>query len=249
MQSHTRRLTGRMVAAVALGALAISFATTMSAAAHVSVNSNTAEAGSYAILTFSVPHGCDGSATTGISIQIPEGINAVTPTRNALYTVEKVTEDLETPITDGHGNEVVERVAEVVYTATRPLPDGYRDAFELSLQLPADAAETTLYFPTVQTCEEGEAAWVQIPADGQDPHDLDLPSPALGVTAASGSGQGHDHGESDDYATDEHASDDVVSNEPAASNDSMPLVVTSLVIGAAGLLTATAALARGRKTA
>lgn len=176
--------------AAALGALALTLGGAAAAQAHVTVNADTAEAGAYSVLTVSVPHGCDGSATTKVAIQIPDGINAVTPTRNSFYTVEKTMEQLEMPITDSHGNEVTERVAEVVYTASTPLPADQRDVFELSLQLPEDAAGETLYFPTVQTCEQGESAWVQIPADGQDPHELELPSPAVEVLAASETGHG-----------------------------------------------------------
>lgn len=65
------------VGAATVGAVVLTLFGATAASAHVSVSSNTAEAGSYAILTFSVPHGCDGSATTKIAIQIPDGINSV----------------------------------------------------------------------------------------------------------------------------------------------------------------------------
>ena len=65
------------------------------------------------------------------------------------------------------------------------MPDGYRDAFELSLQLP-EAEGTTLVFPTIQTCEEGESAWIEVPEDGQSADDLELPAPSVTITAAEG---------------------------------------------------------------
>lgn len=227
------------------GAVALVLGGAVAASAHVSIAEGPVEAGSYSILTFGVPHGCDGSATTEVAIQIPEGINAVTPTRNSLYTVEKVMEDLDTPITDSHGNEVTERVAQVVYTATTPLPDGQRDAFELSLQIPEDAADTTLYFPTVQTCEQGETAWVQIPEDGQDGHDLDAPAPSVEVVAASDAAS-HDHDDSTEATADGHDED---STSAAAPADQTPLVITSLAVGGIGLVVAVIALLRGRKKA
>ncbi|MGO2141197.1 MAG: YcnI family copper-binding membrane protein [Leucobacter sp.] len=233
---------------IGTGALAATAALVLGGAvaanAHVGITEGPVEAGSYSILTFGVPHGCDGSATTEVAIQIPEGINAVTPTRNSLYTVAKVMEDLDTPIADSHGNEVTERVAQVVYTATTPLPDGQRDAFELSLQIPEDAADSTLYFPTVQTCEQGETAWVQIPEEGQDGHDLDAPAPSVDIIAASATGS-HGHGDTTDASTDAHED----SASAAASADQMPLVVTSLAIGGIGLIVAVIALLRGRKKA
>ena len=226
--------------AAALGALALTLGGAAAAQAHVTVNADTAEAGAYSVLTVSVPHGCDGSATTKVAIQIPDGINAVTPTRNSFYTVEKTMEQLDEPITDSHGNEVTERVAEVVYTASTPLPADQRDVFELSLQLPEVAAGETLYFPTVQSCEEGESAWVQIPADGQDPHELELPSPAVEVTVASEAGHG-------DNAAQE--STEVAAATEATGNDQTPLVVTSLVVGGLGLVAGVIALIRDRKQA
>ena len=152
------------------------------ASAHVTISASTTAAGAFTVLTVSVPHGCDGSSTTEVAIQIPEQITAVTPTRNSLWEVDKQIEQLDPPATDAHGNEISERVATVTYTAKTPLPDGYRDAFELSLQLPDQEGET-LVFPTVQTCEQGESAWIEVPADGQDTEELELPAPSVTVTA------------------------------------------------------------------
>lgn len=153
--------------------------TASAAAAHVTVNSDSEQAGSYAVLTFSVPHGCGEAATKEVAIQIPEGVTGVTPTLAPGWEVEKVTETLDEPFDDGHGGQITERVAEVVYSTGDPLPDGIRGAFELSVKLP-DAAGETLFFPTLQTCvEDAEAAWVQMPADGEDSHDLELPAPSV----------------------------------------------------------------------
>ena len=219
--------------AALLGALALGLSGAAAAHAHVTISADTAEAGSYAVLAVSVPHGCDVSPTTRISIQIPEEISAVTPTRNSFYTTEKVMEQLKTPFTDGHGNEVTERVAEVVYTATTPLPADQRDVFELQLQLPEAAAGSTLFFPTVQTCEEGESAWVQIPADGQDPHELELPAPAVAVVAA-GHG-GHDTADHDTAGHNSAGNGDA-SAEGADGAGQLPLVITALAVSGLGLV-------------
>ncbi len=216
----------------------------VAANAHVSIAEDAVEAGAYEILTVSVPHGCEGSATTEVAIQVPEGIQAITPTRNAMYSVEEVMEDLDAPIADSHGNEITERVAQVVYTASTPLPDGQRDTFELSLQIPEDAAGSTLYFPTVQTCEQGETAWVQIPDDGQDADELDSPAPNVDVVAP-GESSSPEQSDTADVTT-ETVGDQEAS---AASSDQMPLVVTALAIGAIGLVLGVVALFRGRNKA
>lgn len=226
---------GQLATAMAVGAVGLAWAVAAPAAAHVGVESDTAEAGAYAVLSFSVPHGCDGSPTTGIAVQLPEGINAATPTRNPLYTLEVVPETLDEPITDGHGNQVTERVAEVVWTALEPLPDGQRDVLQLSVQLPADAAGSTLYFPVVQTCEEGESAWIEIPAEGQDPHDLALPAPSLSVVGGLG------HGEDDSG----HGDDAGAGAGEAAGPDAW--TVAALGVGVLGLVVGATAWLRPRK--
>jgi len=213
------------------------------ASAHVSVDPDTTTAGSYALLTFGVPHGCGESATTKVSIQIPEPITSVTPTVNPGWDVEKVMVTLATPIDDGHGGQLTERVGEIVYTARSPLPDGYRDALVLSTKLP-DTVGETLVFPTVQTCQEGESAWVQVAAEGEDPHDLDLPAPVLTVTAAEDEAA---HGET------ETVSDESATVEAAAAPaepSSTPLVLSwvAVVLGAAGLALGGAAFVRGRRS-
>lgn len=211
------------------------------AAAHVSVSASSQNAGSYTVLTFGVPHGCDGSPTTSFAIQIPAEIDAVTPTRNPLYTLDKVMETLDPPVVDNHGNELTERVAQVVYTAVEPLPDGQRDAVELSLRLPEDTAGSTLYFPVVQTCEVGEYAWVQIPVSEDD--DLDEPAPAVEVAAASASGGGDDDGDAADAAD----ADPALAAGGDDGSGGQGLAVTALVVGVLGLLAGSAALLRGRK--
>jgi uncharacterized protein YcnI len=189
MSSHMSLRTLARLGAVPVALGATFLATAAPAAAHVTISASTTAAGAFTVLTVSVPHGCEGSPTTEVTVQIPEGINAVTPTRNALWEVAKEVEQLDPPLTDAHGNELTERVATVTYTARTPLPDGYRDAFELSVQLPEEEGRT-LVFPTIQTCEKAEAAWIEVPQDGQGEDALELPAPAITITAAEGDAHG-----------------------------------------------------------
>jgi hypothetical protein len=154
-------------------------------------------------------------------------------------------EDLAEPVDDGHGGEYTERVAEVVYTAKEPLPDGLRDAFELSLKLP-EAEGETLAFPAVQECEEGETAWVQLPEEGQSADELEHPAPSIVLTAAEST-----EGE-------ETAGDDAADTEPAAAaEDGAPssadagsgtsaLTWIALALGAGGLVLGLLAFLRSR---
>lgn len=151
--------------------------------AHVTITPDTAVAGEYAVLTVSVPHGCDGSPTTQVEVKLPEEITSVTPTRNPLWDQQVDIQKLDQPVTDEHGNTVSERVGSVVYTAKTPLPDGVRDTFELSVQIP-DTPGETLVFPTIQTCEKGRTAWTQV-AEGGDSDELEHPAPAFEVEQAA----------------------------------------------------------------
>lgn len=207
------------------------------AAAHVTVTPSLTSAGSYSVLTFSVGHGCDGSPTTRIAIQMPEQVLAVTPTRNPDWDVEKKMVDLDQPVEDSHGNEITERVDQVVYTARTPLPDGYRDSFELQLQLP-DAAGETLTFPTIQTCEEGETAWIETPSEGQDPETLESPAPAFVIEEAGA-------------AATEPAAATADEPEPAADDagPGVALGVAGLVAGLLGLAAGVTALVQVRRRA
>ena len=172
------------------------------AAAHVGITPSTTAAGAYAVLEVSVPHGCEGSATTEVAISIPAEINAVTPTRHPLWEVEEQVEALDPPVTDSHGSQITERVSTITYRTDTPLPDGHRDTFQLSLQLP-ESEGTALVFPIIQTCEQGETAWIEVPEDGQDGHDLARPAATVVVTGAeSGGAHGQGGSSTDDADTD-----------------------------------------------
>lgn len=247
--SRLSRSLGRL-GVITTGVAALTLGGSLAASAHVSVTPDKTTAGSYALLTFGVPHGCDGSPTTKVAIKIPEQINAVTPTVNSNWEVEKVMVTLATPITDSHGNEITERVDQVVYTAKTPLPDGYRDAFVLSTKIP-DVAGETLVFPTVQTCEVGETAWVEVAADGAE--EPAAPAPAFEVTeAASGDGHGGAAATTAPAAATTQAPTSSAEVTTAASSTTESsstswVAIAGLVAGLLGLGVGGVALARSRR--
>lgn len=216
------------------------------AQAHVSVTPSSTAAGSYSVLTFSVGHGCEGSPTTTMTFALPESVVAVTPTVNPNWTVEKKMEKLAQPVDDGHGGQYTERVAQVVYTARTPLPDGYRDTLALQVQLP-DTVGEKFVVPVVQTCEKGSTSWTQTYEDGQP--EPEAPAPFLTVTAAEGEGHGASH---DNSATGDHEEADgtqeAAGHDAAESGGSTVPGWIGLVLGALGLLAGGTALARSRAT-
>ena len=228
---HLRRTLARSAALAGATGL-LTWGLAAPASAHVTVTPSGTAAGEYVVLTFSVPHGCDGSPTTGVAIQVPEEILAVTPTRNPYYDVTTKMVKLDEPVEDAHGNRLTERVGAVVYDAKVPLPDGDRDTLELSLQLP-DAAGETLAFPVLQTCAKGETAWSEVPAEGQDPDELEHPAPAVTITGAGTDGAAPSSG----AAADDEDDDD----------GGNAFGIAGLVVGAVGVAVGGTALARTRR--
>ena len=183
MNTTALRRTLTPAAAVA-GAAVLLLTAAGGASAHVGVTPDKTAANSYALLTFGIPHGCDESATTKVAITLPAELNDAQPTVNPNWTVEKVTEKLAEPAKLADGSSITKRTSQIVYTAKAPLDHELRDALVLSVKLP-DAAGTTLYFPTLQTCETGQTDWSEIAKDGQDPDSLKAPAPSITVSGAA----------------------------------------------------------------
>lgn len=76
-------------------AAAVAVASCEAALAHVTVQPSDAAADSYAHLTFTVPHGCNGSATTVLRIRLPEGILSVKPQMKPGWKVDIKSRKLE----------------------------------------------------------------------------------------------------------------------------------------------------------
>lgn len=239
MRRDDRGLT--RIRAVRAGAAAVIIGATGFASpayAHVAVTPSTTTAGAHAVLQFSVSHGCGKSPTTAITVQIPQPITSVTPTRTALWKVTMQTEKVDPPAVDAHGNRTGERVGSVTFSTDTPLPDGYREVFELAVQLP-EAAGTKLVFPTVQTCEQGESAWIEVPQDGRNVDELELPAPGFVLSAANGGANDH---------TAHLAAASAPSPSPSPS-DGDALTLAALAAGVLGSLLGGAALVRQRRRA
>ena len=167
-------------AVILVGAIVLAAAP---ASAHISLETKQAAIGSSYKAVFAVPHGCKGSPTTKIRVQIPEGVIAVKPMPKASWNVEAISGKY-TAEYDYHGTKLSEGVKEVVWSGGK-LPDHNYDEFVISTFLTAGLKpNTTLYFPVVQECEQGISRWIDIPAEGQagqTGHDEGSKSPAPGV--------------------------------------------------------------------
>ena len=176
-----------------LGSIAIS-----SAQAHVTLATKETAAHSSYKAVLQVPHGCDGQATTSVRVQIPEGVIGVKPMPKAGWTLTTTRGAYAKPY-QNHGNTVSEGVKEIVWSGGS-LADDHFDEFTFAATIATDGgAAKAVYFPTVQQCVKGEAAWTDIPAAGQSSRDLKKPAPAVrisGTSVAQAGGHDHQHGAS-----------------------------------------------------
>jgi uncharacterized protein YcnI len=153
-----------------------------SASAHVTLEGREATVGASYKAVFVVPHGCAGSATTKIRVQIPEGVIGVKPMPKAGWNLEAIKGKYASAY-DFHGAKLSEGVKEVVWSGGK-LPDEFYDEFVVSTFLTATLKPgTMLYFPVVQECEQGVSRWIDIPADPAHAHDSRWPAPGVKLIA------------------------------------------------------------------
>ncbi|MGJ8625779.1 MAG: YcnI family copper-binding membrane protein [Sulfitobacter sp.] len=167
-------------------ALLFTLLTSTASWSHATLETQSAAVGSTYKGVMRIGHGCDGQATKTVSIKIPEGVISVKPMPKAGWHVEtKIGAYAETH--DYYGTPLSEGVREIIWTGS--LEDAHYDEFVFRGSLVKSLEPgKTIYFPTLQTCADGTAEWVNIPAEGQDPHDMEGPAPGLALTEA-----GHAH--------------------------------------------------------
>ncbi|WP_165943402.1 YcnI family protein [Roseicella aquatilis] len=151
------------------------------ALAHVTVEPTAAPAGSYLRAALRVPHGCNGAATTRISLGLPEGVTSAKPMPKPGWRLSIERRRLSEAVRSPHGRELEEEVARITWEGG-PLPDDQYDEFVVMLQAPNEPGGT-LTLPVLQGCEGGKVdAWAEKPAAGHHAHDLARPAPAIRLT-------------------------------------------------------------------
>jgi periplasmic copper chaperone A len=149
------------------------------AAAHATLESDEVPANSFYRAVVKIPHGCDGSPTTAVRVQIPEGVIAVKPMPKAGWKLT-VTEGDYQKAYDYYGTALTRGVKEVAWTGGS-LPDAFYDEFIFRARLTDFAPGTVVYFPVVQQCAEGVHRWIEIPAAGENPDDYEEPAPSVTI--------------------------------------------------------------------
>jgi uncharacterized protein YcnI len=142
---------------------------------HASLEKKEVETGNFYKGVLGIGHGCKGSTTTKITVELPEGVNKAKPMPKAGWQVEM--------LKDSSGN-----VNQIVWSGGELL-DAHFDEFVFKAKI--DAAPQTLFFLTKQECEKGEIYWSEIPQKGKTTHDYKFPAPALKVLKKTQSGHHH----------------------------------------------------------
>ena len=121
------------------------------ALAHIHVSPQKMIQGGRAKLIFSVKHGCKGSPTQKLQVQIPKGIASFHGVEKAGWKIQstnsKEAEGAERKVAWSGGSIPNESTAEFVVEVTVN-----------------KTAAGILVFPVLQGCEKGELKWVDVPA-------------------------------------------------------------------------------------
>lgn len=221
MTTRTARRTALTFTGIAIGG-ALAIGVPMAASAHVHAYADGAAAGASSRVDFTFSHGCDGSPTTAIVIDVPEGVDNATPVVDGAWSISRELGDNGIP-------------TQITYTALTPVEDGFAASVAIDALFSTDTGGTEIAFPVTQQCETGETAWVDIAGEGEDPEELESPAPLVAVAAASASGT-DEHGDHGEQAETDAAAE----STPAAAEDAAP-VATWLAGGA--LVVSIAALA------
>lgn len=233
-----------------LGAGVLALGLALPADAHITGDKDSVPAGGFTSITLTVPHGCEESPTSEIAVEIPESILNAAPQVVAGWDAEATETELDEPVESAHGDPVTERVSEISWTAEagNELPPHFRQQFTIGFQAPEEVGER-LYFKIIQTCPEGETAWIEETEDGAE--EPEHPAPFVDVVAAD-EGDGHGGGAAEEETT-TTAAEETDAEPVAASTDSDDggsdgLAIGGLVLGALGLAAGGTALVKTRST-
>jgi uncharacterized protein YcnI len=203
------------------------------AAAHIEPTVESAPAGGYLTFSLQVPHGCGEGGTNKLEVQIPDGIDSVTPGVVPGWTIARTVVPLDPPVDDGEGGQLTERTSVVTWSGG-PLAHDQLQLFPLSVKLPDSGSSVS--FPTIQSCDNGQTtSWIEATKEGED--EPDHPAPTIELTAATG----------DEHGDAEEASDTTGDSDSDDDGSSRVFGITGIALGAVGIALGGQALRRTRQ--
>jgi len=207
--STTNRGWWRLTVAATIAGIAV-LGLAAPALAHVEADGEQ-EAGGDTTVTFSFTHGCAGSPTTSLKIQLPANASEV-----------KATEAMP-----GFTANVI--AAELDWTGGS-VPDTTEGKFVATMKLTGTSGET-VFFPTVQGCATGEETWIEKTEDAEAEHAA--PRVTLTQTVAGGSTTASAGGSATTAATTGSASPattEAASSSTSSSNNTALWVVGGVIV-------------------
>jgi uncharacterized protein YcnI len=143
-------------------------ATSAPASAHVGISDATAS-GDATVVAFAFDHGCDGSATVGMDVQLPPG---------AVLSAASLPDGWSLAGSDASAAGTSGTVVSVTGT---PIPDGTAGGFALTITGYDSAIDHLV--PILQKCEQGELAWVDEDQSAANPAPLLVATSSTPTTA------------------------------------------------------------------
>ncbi|AWN35886.1 DUF1775 domain-containing protein [Methylobacterium radiodurans] len=130
-----------------------------------------------------ITHGCEGAATTRVSVTIPEGVVGAKPMPKPGWQVTTTKGPYAKAYPYYHG-PISEGVKTITWTGSS-LPDDQVDEFTFFARISdAFVPGQIVYFPVEQDCERGSYRWSEIPSAGTSAHALKQPAPGVRIVAA-----------------------------------------------------------------
>jgi uncharacterized protein YcnI len=141
---------------------------------HATLSPKQATQDSYQRLSFGISHGCEGSPTVDVVVELPESVMGAKPMPKPGWTVETEVRPLSTPYSL-HGKEIKQDVRVIRWRGK--LIDAHYDEFVVMSKLWNKTGP--IFIPVTQLCEKGRMDWNQLP-DGSGAR-LIYPAPVIEV--------------------------------------------------------------------
>ena len=219
---------------IVLATAVLALAAPAAAQAHVTLQPNTAKAGSYTRLDVRVPNERDDASTNKVEVQFPDGFASASYEPTPGWDVKVTKKTLDKPVQTDDG-EITEGVDTITWTAKSEadaIPPGAFEDFGLSVQIPGKAGDK-LTFKALQTYTGGEVVrWIGA-------EDSDNPAPVVSVNDGAAA------------AATPAPTQAAATATPAAAESSDDggngLAIVALIVGALGLVLGGAGLLAARR--
>lgn len=166
-------------------------AASATAGAHVTLDQPKAFAGTGYKAALRINHGCSGSATHTVVVDLPDGFRGAKPMAKPGWKIAVKRAPLAQPY-ESHGVKFTDDVVQISWTASTPggaLPDAQFDEFVLRGQAPAQVGPA--WFKVRQLCDSGELNWAEVPPSGSETRGLKAPAVMLDVHPADHAAHQH----------------------------------------------------------